>query len=64
MLKCHLVMGLCGLVLFYLIVTGAWSLMTIGWIFDSEIFDMTELLVRKKSMQKETNVCFHSKWFS
>jgi len=26
--------------------------MTIGWIFDSEIFDMIELLVRKKSMRE------------
>lgn len=43
-------MGLCGLFLFHFNVTRAWSLMIIGWIFESEIFDVIELLVRNKSM--------------
>ena len=48
--KRHLVMGLCRLVLFHVNVTGAWLLIMMRWIFESEILDITELLVRKKSV--------------
>ena len=51
-LKRHLVLGLYGVVLFHVNVTGAWSLMIMGWIFDSEILDIIELLVRNKSIRE------------
>lgn len=33
--------------------TGAWSLITMGWILVSEIVDMMELLMRKKSIREK-----------
>lgn len=51
-LKRHLGLGLYGVVLFHVNVTGAWSLMMMGWIFESEILDIIELLVRNKSMRE------------
>lgn len=38
-------LGLCKLILFHVNVTGAWSLILTGWIFEYEILDMIELLV-------------------
>lgn len=41
--KRHLLLGFCVVVVFHWIVTGAWSLMIMGCIVDSEIFGMIEL---------------------
>lgn len=52
-LKCHLWLGLWEVLLFLVNVAGAWSLMIISWIFDSEIWGIIELLERKKLIRED-----------
>ncbi len=52
MLKRLLLVCLCKLVGFHMSVTGAWSLMLMGWILYPEIFGMIKFLVRKKTMRE------------
>lgn len=49
-LKRHLVEHLCKAGGFHVKVTGEWSLMVMGWILDSEIFGIIELLTKNKSI--------------
>ncbi len=51
-LKRHMVMGLYGRTVFHVNVTGLWSLINMGWIIEYKIFDIIELLVRKKSIRE------------